>query len=85
MRFSATLLSTIALVPTLAWSLTVSPAVTPFCESPSVVSSTTIGENNDVQVQTLKCANAITSDAVNKASLDKRQVNVCTTDCKCIL
>ena len=82
MRFSTALLSAVALVPSLASALTISPAVTPFCDSPTVVETKTIGEDNNVQVQALKCANTVTSDAVSKASLEKRQVNVCSTDCK---
>lgn len=87
MRFSAYLGSALALFPTVALSLTITPSLHSICDSPSLVSETQIGENKDVTVQALKCANTITTAAVNEArirdlsSLEKRQVNVCTTDC----
>lgn len=76
MRFITALLA-LASVPFVA-SLAIPQDIVSLCESPKVISETFIGENEDVKVQALQCANII--------EIQKRQtlpVNVCGATCAC--
>ncbi|KAG1739881.1 uncharacterized protein EDB91DRAFT_1248642 [Suillus paluster] len=46
------------------------------CENKAVISSSFIGENSDVKVETLGCSNTI-----QKRGLEARQTNVCADTC----
>lgn len=74
MRFLAALLA-LASVP-FAVSIAIPQDITNLCESPKVISQTFIGENEEVKVEALQCANAL--------EIQKREtlpVNVCGATC----
>lgn len=59
-------------------SAAVSQDTLPFCQSPTVVSETFIGQDKNVKVQTLQCANPLAS---REDKLEKRQTDVCGAEC----
>ena len=71
----------LALLPAAVLSAVVAPeSVSAFCDSPTVISEVYIGEQKNVKVEAISCANKVT-DVVH---LEKRQnpVNVCGAQCR---
>ncbi|CAL1697152.1 unnamed protein product [Somion occarium] len=69
----------LALLPAAVLSTAVNSESPSFCESPTVVSQSYIGEDKDVKVENIRCANDLTA----RSDVDKRgrSVNVCGTHC----
>lgn len=53
------------------------------CQAPIIVSEEYIGENKDVKVQVIQCANSIA--ARDTSQFSKRQANVCGATCMSFL
>ena len=70
----------LALLPAAVLSAVVPESVSAFCDSPTVISEVYIGEQKNVKVEAISCANKVT-DVVH---LEKRQnpVNVCGAQCR---
>lgn len=72
----------VAFLPAAVLSSVIAPeSISAFCQSPTVVSELFIGEQKNVKVEAISCANEVT-DVVH---LEKRQapVNVCGAQCRC--
>ncbi|KAH8104002.1 hypothetical protein BXZ70DRAFT_677274 [Cristinia sonorae] len=79
MRFLPFLLAMVALPSVISFAIP--DEVFSFCQSPTIVSETLIGEDGNVEVQALQCANTLTPA---ETGVDKRQnlpVNVCGATC----
>lgn len=82
MRFTTFSAFALAFVP-LALSAAVSDDVLSLCHSPQVIEEHFIGEDKNVRVQALKCANNLIHE--REAGLEKRQsapINVCGATCQ---
>ncbi|CAL1697147.1 unnamed protein product [Somion occarium] len=69
----------LALLPAAVLSTAVDSESLSFCESPTVVSQSYIGEDKDVKVENIRCANDLTA----RSDVDKRggSVNICGARC----
>ena len=78
MRFFTALLAVTAALPSVL-SAVIPDEVLSFCKSPTILSQTLIGQNEDVKIEAWQCDD--TYDR-REMSIEKRQTNVCGATCE---